>query len=116
MEFWRTRSEDPALLLSLSCRESECGGVRGEAEEDPGVSQHPSGQPPAPGPPEQTPGPGQPAQSDRAPAAGSGLRRGRLQALCSKVRRLHPPLCFLGRQNMFQPSFFINVQGVLKRR
>lgn len=62
----------------------------GEAEEDPGVSQHPSGQPPAAGPPQQTPSPGQPAQPDWPPAAGTGLRRGRLQALSSQVRKASP--------------------------
>lgn len=73
------------VVLFLSRRESERGGVRGEAEEDPWVSQHPSSQPPAPGPPQQTPGPGQPAQPVRSPSAGTNLFRGRLQAVSSQV-------------------------------
>lgn len=71
--------------LVISYRNSECGGVRGEAEDNPGVPQHPSGQPPAPGPPQQTLGPGQPAQPGRPPAAGTGLCWGRLQGLPPQV-------------------------------
>lgn len=97
-------SEDPVLALLLSRRESECGGVRRETETDPGVSQHPSGQPPAPGPPQQAPGPGQPAQPGRSPATGTGLCRVRLQAVASQVRRLHPKVA---------PSFAVSPTGLV---
>ena len=98
--------------LLLSYRESERWGVRREAEEDPWISQHPSGQPPASGPPQQTPCPGQPAQPGRPAAAGPDLRRARLQELCSQVRRVsllshsfihfHIPSLTVQRVNIWQ--------------
>lgn len=69
----------------LSSRVSQRGRVWGAAEEDPGVSQRPSGPPPAAAPPQPTPGPARPAPADRAPPPGPGLRRGRVQALTSQV-------------------------------
>lgn len=101
------------LLLFLFCRVSDCARMWGKAEEDSRVSQHPAGQPPAPGPPQQALSPGQPAPPGWSTAAGPGLCRGRFQAVSSQVRELHLSVtasCFTNLQPtqwLLQPTLHV---------